>query len=83
MTETDSQTSEVAWSSDNILEKKARNSKQPINRLPPELLSRIFAVGDEEQRSKRARDEKYYGFQDLAVVSDWHTYTSHGPTNPI
>lgn len=48
---------------------RAENDKQPINRLPPELLFRIFAVGDEEQRSKRLWNTRYSGFQDLTIAS--------------
>lgn len=53
----------------NIAKGQAWNAKQPINRLPPELLSRIFAIGDEEQRSKRLEAARYSGFQDLVIVS--------------
>lgn len=49
--------------------RQAKNAKQPINRLPPELLARIFAIGDEERRGKRLEGVPYSGFQDLAIVS--------------
>lgn len=49
--------------------KQGENAKQPINRLPPELLARIFLIGDEEQRSKRLENARYSGFQELTVVS--------------
>lgn len=61
--------SRIEYNPDDISRKRAQNGKQAINRLPPELLSRIFAVGDEEQRNKRVQNARYYGFQDLAVVS--------------
>ncbi|KAF8604075.1 hypothetical protein BDV93DRAFT_522884 [Ceratobasidium sp. AG-I] len=46
---------------------QADNAKQPINSLPSELLSRIFAVGDEEQRSERLKNTRYSGLQDIAI----------------
>jgi hypothetical protein len=52
-----------------ILSMRLKNRDKPINNLPPELLSRIFAVGDDEERGKRQQGLPYFGFQDLAVVS--------------
>lgn len=49
--------------------KRTENSKQAINKLPPELLSRIFAIGDKEKRSQRILYQGYCGIQDLALVS--------------
>lgn len=60
---------QIESDADKISRKKTANSKQAINQLPSELLSRIFAVGDGEQRSKRLQNCRYNGFQDLAVVS--------------
>lgn len=48
--------------------RRVYNNELPINKLPPELLSRIFAIGDEEQRGKRLYDEPYYGMQDVVIV---------------
>ncbi|KAF8604072.1 hypothetical protein BDV93DRAFT_522880 [Ceratobasidium sp. AG-I] len=75
------------WSSvsdslpDDILIEKANNSKISINRLPPELLSQIFAIGDGEQRSKRLGNERYYGIQDIAVqiCSHWRDVAINSP----
>lgn len=65
--------SKMDFDPDTIFRKKAENGKQAINRLPPELLSRIFTVGDEEQRSNRMNNaQRYYGFQDLVVVRSFH-----------
>ncbi|KAG8684570.1 hypothetical protein FRC09_015298, partial [Ceratobasidium sp. 395] len=46
---------------------KAQNDKRGVNRLPPELLARIFILGDEGQRASRKSGVRYYGLQDLAV----------------
>lgn len=76
MAETDCSSSVGSWNTrlhpDILIDRKTENDKQPINRLPSELLSRIFAIGDEDQRYKRIRNYVYRGFQDLAVVSMCH-----------
>lgn len=54
-----------------IYKRKAANAERRVNKLPPELLLRIFVIGDEEQRARGVK-VPYYGFQDLIVVS----YTS-------
>ncbi|KAG8781829.1 hypothetical protein FRC12_021477 [Ceratobasidium sp. 428] len=60
---------------------KLRNSERSINRLPSELLLRIFEVGDEEQRATRNEGEPYYGFQDLVtqVCTHWHDVATNAP----
>ncbi|KAG9088998.1 hypothetical protein FS749_001702 [Ceratobasidium sp. UAMH 11750] len=52
-----------------------------INKLPPELLLRIFALGDEEQRAKRKEGAPYYGFQDLVtqVCTHWRYVAINNP----
>lgn len=60
---------QIGFNLDDITKKKVENSNQAVNRLPPELLSRIFAIGDGEIRNKRVHYHRYYGFQDLAIVS--------------
>ncbi|KAF8601724.1 hypothetical protein BDV93DRAFT_524485 [Ceratobasidium sp. AG-I] len=62
-------TPNIVLRSNDIIERRTKNNKQMANRLPPEILSRIFAIGDEDQRNARIYDQAYYGFQDLAVVS--------------
>ncbi|KAF8601737.1 hypothetical protein BDV93DRAFT_226727 [Ceratobasidium sp. AG-I] len=65
-----------------IARKKSENSKQTINKLPPELLTRIFAIGDEEKRNKRLHYHRYYGFQDLAIqiCSHWRDVAINDPS---
>ncbi|KAG8704057.1 hypothetical protein FRC09_003794 [Ceratobasidium sp. 395] len=55
---------------------KLQNSERFINKLPSELLLRIFGVGDEEQRAKRDAREAYDGFQDLVT---WRNVAINAP----
>ncbi|KAG8788131.1 hypothetical protein FRC12_014904 [Ceratobasidium sp. 428] len=52
---------------------RLQNSKCCANKLPAELLLRIFVVGDEEQRARRKELSPYRGFQDLVtqVCTHW------------
>ncbi|QRV83470.1 F-box-like protein [Ceratobasidium sp. AG-Ba] len=60
---------------------RATNAERAINKLPPELLLRIFIIGDEEERAKPAR-VPYYGFQDLVVrvCTHWRNLAINSPT---
>ncbi|KAG8704496.1 hypothetical protein FRC09_003494 [Ceratobasidium sp. 395] len=64
-----------------VLGLKLQNSKRCINKLPSELLLRIFRVGDEEQRAMRNAGEPYYGFQDLItqVCTHWRNVATNAP----
>ncbi|KAG8788127.1 hypothetical protein FRC12_014900 [Ceratobasidium sp. 428] len=61
---------------------KAQNDKRGVNRLPPELLARIFILGDEGQRASRKSGVRYYGLQDLAVrvCAHWRSVATNNPT---
>lgn len=48
--------------------KRIQNSHRSVNKLPPELLSRILRIGEEDERCTRSRNFTYLGFQDLATV---------------
>jgi hypothetical protein len=56
--------------SSTISERRAHNSKHGINKLPPELLSRIFTIGKEIDAASLAHRETWYtDFQGLITVS--------------
>ncbi|QRV83469.1 F-box-like protein [Ceratobasidium sp. AG-Ba] len=61
---------------------KLQNNSKSINKLPNELLAQIFALGDEDRRSRRSKGYKYYGFQDIAteVCSHWHAVATNSPS---
>ncbi|KAG8680840.1 hypothetical protein FRC08_016008 [Ceratobasidium sp. 394] len=61
---------------------KTYNSKLRINKLPSELLARIFVLGDEEKRAARNQGWPYRGLQDLAVrvCTHWRKVALGNPT---
>lgn len=68
-----------------ISQRKARNNEQGVNKLPSDILSYVFAIGEEVERSVRqwrvSNETKYIGFQELSsqVCSHWREVAIHGP----
>ncbi|CAE6536194.1 unnamed protein product [Rhizoctonia solani] len=50
-------------------EQRIRNDAQNVNKLPIELLSRIFSIGEASERSARPRARYYIAFQEIIAVS--------------
>ncbi|KAG8715555.1 hypothetical protein FRC11_003027 [Ceratobasidium sp. 423] len=50
-------------------EQRIRNDAQSINKLPIELLSHIFGIGEASERSSRPRTCYYIPFQEIITVS--------------
>ncbi|KAG8788129.1 hypothetical protein FRC12_014902 [Ceratobasidium sp. 428] len=63
-----------------VLDLKLQNSKRCVNKLPHELLLRIFRAGGEMQRRRGAR-EPCRGLQDLAtqVCTQWRDVAINSP----
>lgn len=63
--------------------RRAQNSETIINKLPPELLSRIFLIGEAGRSIRqKVRKASYIGFQDLVtqVCSHWRNVAIGNPT---
>ncbi|CAE6390380.1 unnamed protein product [Rhizoctonia solani] len=55
----------VAPSFTQRMQQRIHNDRQSVNKLPTELLSRIFVIGEISERSIRPRTRFYIGFQEI------------------
>ncbi|CAE6529847.1 unnamed protein product [Rhizoctonia solani] len=63
-------------------QQRIHNDMQIINKLPTELLSRIFTIGEVSDRSTRPRTSWYIGFQETVtnVCHRWREVATRCPT---
>ncbi|QRW24586.1 hypothetical protein RhiXN_11498 [Rhizoctonia solani] len=71
---------------------RRHNDAQSVNKLPAELLSHVFAIGQASERATRPRTRYYFGFQDVITSAisggiPYHLVSLYlkraGPTRPL